>query len=141
MEFSDNKTFSMFLFVMRVWFATILLNHAILQAGGDTVYLLFNFIAGNKATKIPAQSIVCITRGIELICGLSLLIGLLVRHASIILITIMLIAIVTSMTHLIDFGGENTALTRIFFCFSAILIVFGAGKWSTDQFIGSKKAA
>jgi uncharacterized membrane protein YphA (DoxX/SURF4 family) len=140
MELSDNKAFSVFLFVMRVWFATILLNHAILQAGSDTVYLLFNFIAGNKASKVPAQTIVYITRGIELICGLSLLIGLFVRYSSIILITIMLIAIVTSITHLIDFGGENTALTRIFFCFSAILIVFRAGKWSTDQLVGGKKA-
>jgi uncharacterized membrane protein YphA (DoxX/SURF4 family) len=139
MELSENKAFPVFLFVLRVWFASVLLNHAVLQAGGDAIYFLFNFIAGHKASAAPTQSIVYLTRGLELLCCLSLLIGLFVRYASIIIITLMSILIVASMTHLTDFGVGTSA--RIFFWFSAILIVFGAGKWSTDQFIGSKKAA
>lgn len=78
--------------------------------------------------------------GFEIVCGVLILIGLLTRLASIPLIIIMLVAIITTKTEVfLDKGfwemlhGSRTDWSMLLG--SIFLLIEGSGKWSVDTFI------
>src|SRR5258708_10087664 len=108
------------------------------MARKDIMYRLVNCIV-NGHNLLPPGPITYAAKIIEMLLGLLLFIGLLTRISSGIVMIIMLVAIATSMTNIIDFGNAWEALAKILFWFAAIFLVYGGGKWSSDNYLLLKK--
>jgi uncharacterized membrane protein YphA (DoxX/SURF4 family) len=130
--FLKKYLFDNYLLVVRIWLGSLLIYRGFSMSGGDTVYIICNWIFGKIAPS--PEIIIYLAKGIEWVCALSLIAGLYTRISSGIIGLIMLFAIVLFfLFHAIDMSGGNLALTRYFFWFSVIFIIYGAGIWSADR--------
>jgi putative oxidoreductase len=78
-----------------------------------------------------------LTGAFEMFCGILILFGLLTRLASIPLLTIMIIAFITTKLPILSTNGLLTFLHEYRIDFSLtllliLLIIYGGGKWSVD---------
>jgi putative oxidoreductase len=78
-----------------------------------------------------------LTGGFEIFCGILILFGLLTRLASIPLLTIMMIALVTIKLPILSTKGLWTFLHEYSTEFSltlllVLLLIYGGGRWSID---------
>jgi uncharacterized membrane protein YphA (DoxX/SURF4 family) len=138
--FLKKYLFDNYLFVVRIWFGSLLTYHGFSIPAKDTVYIICNWILGKSA--LSPEIIIYLAKGIEWVCALSLIAGLYIRFSCGIIGLIMLFAIVLfSLFHTIDLGGGDLALTRYFFWFSVIFIFYGAGIWSADRLMGEKSVS
>ena len=133
--FPGKNALAVLLLVARFWFASLLLYSGFHITGKDTFYMLFDTMTGSGRSLSSPNSIRYLAKIIEILLGLSLFTGLFTRASCGLLMVIMLIAIITSMAGVIDFGNSNGALTKIFFWFAGIFLVYGAGKWSLDHYL------
>ncbi len=135
--FFKKYTFDNYLFVVRIWFGSLLIYHGFSMSEKDTVYIICNWIFG-KSGRSP-EIIFYLARGIEWICALSLIAGLYTRVSCVIIGLIMFFAIVLfSLFHAIHLGGGGLALTRYLFWFSVIFIFYGSGIWSADRLMAER---
>jgi uncharacterized membrane protein YphA (DoxX/SURF4 family) len=130
--FLQKHGFDKYLFLVRIWFASLLLYHGFTMSEKDIVYIVCHWVLGKSV--LPPEIISYLAIGIEWVCAVSLVMGLFTRFFSAIIGSIMLFAIVLFFVfHTIDLNGGTLALTRYFFWFSVIIIFFGPGAWSADQ--------
>jgi putative oxidoreductase len=130
--FLEKFPFDHYLFVVRIWFASLLIFHGLAISGKDTVYIICQWISGTG--NAPSGLVGYLAKGIEWVCALSLITGWYTRVSSGIIGTIMLFAMLLFfLFHAINLGGGELALTRYCFWFSVIFILYGPGSWSADR--------
>lgn len=129
--------FDYYLFLVRIWFASLLIYHGFSMSDKDTVNIVCHWIFGSV---LSPDIITYIAKIIYWVCALPMIAGLFTRFFCGLIGSIMLIAMLLFFIfHSIDLDGGNLALTRYFFWFSVILIFFGPGAWSADHFMSEKR--
>jgi uncharacterized membrane protein YphA (DoxX/SURF4 family) len=129
--------FDNYLFLVRIWFASLLIYHGFTMSDKDTVYIVCHWIFGSVAST---GSISHLATGIEWVCALSLIAGIYTQFFCGLIGFIMLFAIVLFyLFQAIELDGGTLALTRYFFWYSVIFIFFGPGIWSANRFVGEKR--
>jgi len=129
--FEKQSVYYNFFVILRLWFASLLLYHGFTQADKDSLYMLLNWLF-NRNNQLHSNGIIYLTKIIEWISGLLILLGLFTRICSAFIAILMFVAICVSVGHIIDFGGENDARTKIFFWLACIFLIYGGGKLSFD---------
>jgi putative oxidoreductase len=126
---NDNKVIFIRLIVGLIFIVEGILKYLFLKVYGPSY---FNEIGFNHAFFWAY-----FTGAFEILCGILILIGLLTRLASIPLLTIMIVAFITTKLPLLTEKGFWTFAHayRIDFSLTILLILliaYGGGKWSVD---------
>ncbi|HLY68440.1 MAG TPA: DoxX family protein [Puia sp.] len=123
--------------IIRFWFASLLLYAGFNFAVHDGLNMIFSWLSG----KIGLQSnnfLIYLGRGIEIICGVLILIGLFTRIATGVIAAIMIIIKLIADLGLLDIGNANPAYAAIFFWFAVLLFFFATRKWTARELVFSR---
>jgi len=128
--------FDNYLFLVRIWFGSLLIYHGFSMSEKDMVYIVCHWIL---SSVLSPQITFYLAAVIEWACAVSLIAGIYTRFFCGLIGFIMLFAMVLFfLFHAINLDGGNLALTRYFFWFSIIFIFFGPGAWSADRYMAEK---
>ena len=125
------------LLIIRIWLGSLLIYTSILNTDHDAMYLFFVWASG-KLGIAAGVWVTSIPKGIELACGVLLMLGLFRKISSTVIAVFMLIITIFSKLHFITVGDANHAYVNIYFWLSALVLFFRPQNWSLERRAGRK---
>lgn len=134
-NFFSSQPFQIhFIGITRIFFGALIANHGLMVFNAEAMQQMTGML-GDGGMPAPAL-LAYLAKGSEFFGGILLALGLFTRFAVLPLVITMLVAVFAAHKGQIFGEGEHAFLFLLAF---VTLFFTGAGKWSLDHFLFSKK--